>query len=73
MDHIVYVVDDDNSVRQALISLLTAEDYRVADFSSAHAFLSPPFTSPPGCLILDMNMPTPAVLMSPRRSPGLGT
>ena len=57
MDHIVYVVDDDNSVRQALVSLLRAEDYRVADFSSAQAFLSHPFTSQPGCLILDMNMP----------------
>lgn len=57
MDHIVYVVDDDNSVRQALVSLLKAEDYRVADFPSAQAFLSHPFTSQPGCLILDMNMP----------------
>ncbi|WP_044180040.1 response regulator transcription factor [Phytobacter massiliensis] len=57
MDHIVYVVDDDNSVRQALVSLLMAEDYQVADFPSARAFLSHPFPARPGCLILDMNMP----------------
>ncbi|MGK9175891.1 response regulator [Yokenella regensburgei] len=57
MDHIVYVVDDDHSVRQALVNLLKAEDYRVADFSSADDFLAHPFSPQPGCLILDMNMP----------------
>ena len=54
---IVYVVDDDNSVRQSLVRLLMAEDYRVADFPSAQAFLSHAFRPEPGCLILDMNMP----------------
>ncbi len=34
-----------------------AEDYRVADFPSAKAFLSHAFRPEPGCLILDMNMP----------------
>lgn len=57
MEPIVYVVDDDYSVRQSLVSLLTAEDYHVADFSSAQAFLAHPFSPAPGCLILDMNMP----------------
>ncbi|MGY6027943.1 response regulator transcription factor [Phytobacter sp. AG2a] len=57
MDHIVYVVDDDHSVRQALVNLLKAEDYRVADFASADDFLAHPFSPTPGCLILDMNMP----------------
>ncbi|WP_275554647.1 response regulator [Mixta sp. Marseille-Q2659] len=57
MEHIVYVVDDDNSVRQALVSLLKAEDYQVADFSSAQTFLAHSFSPAPGCLILDMNMP----------------
>ena len=57
MEPIVYVVDDDHSVRQSLVSLLTAEDYQVADFSSAETFLSHPFSLAPGCLILDMNMP----------------
>ena len=57
MDPIVYVVDDDHSVRQSLVSLLTAEDYQVADFPSAQAFLAHPFSPAPGCLILDINMP----------------
>ncbi|MFD1802217.1 response regulator transcription factor [Mixta tenebrionis] len=57
MNPIVYVVDDDHSVRQALVCLLTAEDYQVADFPSAQAFLDHPFSAAPGCLILDMNMP----------------
>lgn len=57
MDPIVYVVDDDHAVRQSLVSLLTAEDYQVADFASAQTFLAHPFSPAPGCLILDMNMP----------------
>lgn len=57
MDNIVYVVDDDHSVRQALVNLLRAEDYQVADFASADDFLSHTFAPHPGCLILDMNMP----------------
>ncbi|HAZ53809.1 MAG TPA: DNA-binding response regulator [Franconibacter helveticus] len=57
MDPIVYVVDDDNSVRQSLVRLLTAEEYRVADFPSAEAFLAHGFSPDPACLILDMNMP----------------
>ncbi|WP_213989464.1 response regulator [Sodalis sp. dw_96] len=57
MDHIVYVVDDDNSVRQSIVSLLQSEDYHVADFASAQAFLGQPFSHLPSCVILDMNMP----------------
>lgn len=57
MDPIVYVVDDDHSVRQSLVRLLTAEDYQVADFACAQSFLAHPFSQAPGCLILDMNMP----------------
>lgn len=57
MDPIVYVVDDDHSVRQSLVRLLTAEDYQVADFACAQSFLSHPLSQAPGCLILDMNMP----------------
>ncbi len=57
MDHIVYVVDDDNSVRQSIVGLLTSEDYHVADFASAQAFLTQHFSQVPSCVILDMNMP----------------
>lgn len=57
MTRIVYLVDDDDSVRHSLARLLKAEDYQVVDFSSARAFLSHAFTDAPGCIILDMNMP----------------
>jgi len=57
MDHIVYVVDDDNSVRQSIVSLLRSEDYQVEDFASPQAFLTQPFRYVPSCVILDMNMP----------------
>ncbi|NDL65142.1 response regulator transcription factor [Acerihabitans arboris] len=57
MDHIVYVVDDDDSVRQSIVRLLGSEDLNVADFSSARAFLDQRLGTLPSCLILDMNMP----------------
>ncbi|WP_413721860.1 response regulator transcription factor [Sodalis sp. RH23] len=57
MDHIVYVVDDDDAVRQAIVRLLQSEDFNVADFASAEMFLNQHFGPLPSCLILDMNMP----------------
>lgn len=57
MEHIVYVVDDDNPVRQSIVRLLQSEGYRTVDFASADAFLSHSFCALPGCVILDMNMP----------------
>lgn len=57
MDHIVYVVDDDDAVRLSIVRLLQSEDFNVADFSSAAAFLDQRLGILPSCLILDMNMP----------------
>ncbi|MFT4271730.1 MAG: response regulator [Pantoea sp.] len=57
MNHIVYVVDDDESVRSALSNLLSSENYDVIAFSTAQAFLDYAFPQVPGCLILDINMP----------------
>ena len=57
MDQIVYVVDDDASVRRSLVSLLESEAYQVVDFASAREFLAHPLSPQPTCLILDMNMP----------------
>lgn len=57
MEHIIYVVDDDDAVRRAIVSLLRADGHEVADFNCAQAFLAHPFCDVPGCLILDMNMP----------------
>lgn len=54
---VVYVVDDDPSMRKALERLLRAAGHDVKAFASAIEFLD--FTHPdvPGCLILDIKMP----------------
>ncbi len=54
---VVYVVDDDPSVRKALERLLRSAGYNAMTFAAAPEFLN--FTCPdtPGCLILDIKMP----------------
>ena len=54
---IVFVVDDDNSVRNALKRLLSAKGYRVAAFSSAEAFLGENLVPQIACLVLDLQLP----------------
>ena len=55
----VYVVDDDPSVRRSLARLLSATGYQVAVYGSAREFLARehPVADCPACLILDMRMP----------------
>lgn len=56
---LVYVVDDDASVRKSLARLLSATGYQVAVFASARDFLAREHPVPdcPACLILDMRLP----------------
>ena len=58
---IVYVVDDDEAVRDSLRWLLESQGFRISAFDSAERFLSslPAGTSGPitGCLIADVRMP----------------
>jgi FixJ family two-component response regulator len=54
---IVYVVDDDFRVREALSSLISSAGFRVAVFSSAAEFLESEKADAPGCLILDLQLP----------------
>ena len=58
MEHIVYVVDDDDAVRQSVTGLLESADLNAIGFSSAEAFLQHRFEDLPSCVILDMQMPT---------------
>jgi len=53
----VYVVDDDDAVRESLVFLLSVEGLHVEGYSRADRFLAalPPVQS--GCVIVDMNMP----------------
>jgi len=56
-DPIVFVVDDDSSVRKALQRLVQSVGMKVEIFASARDFLSrSPYTGP-GCLVLDIRMP----------------
>lgn len=54
---IIFVVDDDVSVREALEGLIVAEGWRAETFQSAEDFLSRPKARLAGCLILDVNLP----------------
>ncbi len=53
----VYIVDDDEAVRDSLRWLLEANTYRVKAFASAEAFLSEYRENQPGVLIVDVRMP----------------
>ena len=54
---IVYVVDDDLSVRQALERLLRAVGLKVETFVSAQEFLAHRKANIPSCLVLDVALP----------------
>ena len=54
---IVFVVDDDISVRESLEALIGCEGWQAEVFESAKAFLMRPRTPVPNCLILDVNLP----------------
>lgn len=54
---VVYVVDDDISVREALEGLVQEAGWRASAFASAREFLAHPHTPGPSCLILDVTLP----------------
>jgi len=54
---IVFVVDDDVSVRESLELLIRHEGWQARTFASASEFLACPRVSVPSCLILDVSMP----------------
>ena len=56
-DHIVFVVDDDFSMREALHELLTSADMNVVTFGSAAEYLAFPKPELPACLVLDVQLP----------------
>jgi FixJ family two-component response regulator len=54
---IVFIVDDDVSVRESLELLTRSAGWHPEIFASAHEFLSHPRELAPSCLILDINLP----------------
>jgi FixJ family two-component response regulator len=53
----IAIVDDDASVRKALMRLLQASSYTVETFASASEFLASLNQRIPDCLIVDLQMP----------------
>jgi FixJ family two-component response regulator len=54
---IVFVIDDDPSVREALDSLLRSVALKVQLFGSAQEFLDTERPNAPGCIVLDVRLP----------------
>lgn len=53
----VFIVDDDASVRAALEDLLASVGLQVRSFDSTHAFMAYERPDVPACLVLDIRMP----------------
>ena len=56
-ESIVYVIDDDPSVRDAIKSLIRSVGMRVETFGSAQEFMAGSRPDAPACLVLDVRMP----------------
>jgi two-component system response regulator FixJ len=54
---LIAIVDDDESVREALKSLIDSVGFRAEVFVSGEAFLNSPYVSQMDCLIADVRMP----------------
>jgi serine phosphatase RsbU (regulator of sigma subunit) len=54
---VVYVVDDDASIRLAMDSLIRSIGFRAQTFPTARDFLQHKPSSAPGCLVLDVQLP----------------
>lgn len=57
-ESVVFIVDDDDSLRRSLERLLRVTGHTVESFSSAAAFLAQPDPDLPSCLVLDIRMPS---------------
>jgi len=53
----IFVVDDDLSVRKALKRLLSSAGYEVVTFGSAEEVLTSGWAEPPGVFVIDVRMP----------------
>jgi FixJ family two-component response regulator len=57
LDHMVYVIDDDLRVREAILDLLLSCGFRAALFGSAVEYIGCTKPDVPSCLILDIGLP----------------
>ena len=56
-DHIVFIVDDDEHIREALLDLLESHGMRALAFGSAGDYIRADKPDVPACLILDVELP----------------
>ncbi|MGQ9365533.1 response regulator FixJ [Azospirillum sp. ST 5-10] len=56
-DPTVFVIDDDDAVRDSLLVLLESAGFAVEGFASPAAFLDSDALDRPGCLVTDVRMP----------------
>jgi FixJ family two-component response regulator len=57
VDHVVYVVDDDPLVQEALTDLLSSAGFHAVAFGSVGAYLQESKPEVPRCLVLDIKLP----------------
>ena len=69
---VVYVVDDDSSMRAALEDLLASVGLQVRAFASTREFLASALDEAPGCLVLDVRMPAQSGMDFQRQMPAMG-
>ena len=56
-DQTVYIVDDDDALRDSLVWLLESNAHHVEQYASAEAFLAAYHGEMAGCIVLDVRMP----------------
>ena len=59
---LIHVVDDDDSLRTALLRLLDAAGFEARGYASTGEFLLQPLADRPGCVLLDIRLPGPSGL-----------
>jgi FixJ family two-component response regulator len=59
---LIHVIDDDESLRGALLELMDAAGFEARGYASTGEYLLHPPTDRPGCLLLDVRMPGPSGL-----------
>jgi FixJ family two-component response regulator len=56
-DHIIFIVDDDRRIREAMTELLSSLEMHAVAFGSAAEYLAYPKPDLPACLLLDIELP----------------
>ena len=69
---VVFVIDDDVSVREAVDDLLTSVGLEVQTFGSIQEFLQSRRPDAPGCIVLDVRLPGPSGTRVPTRNSRIG-